>query len=112
MESQSLMAQYQIEPYRGDPKRLRQIAVAFTGSLQKSSGSGKVLLLNDPMSQQAFFYEFRTADIAFVEECPSIAMPDGTTVSMVRAWVKKGATALRIEPFHVQDTATAAQEYF
>ena len=112
MESQSLMAQYQIEPYRGDPKRLRQIAVAFTGSLQNAANGGKILLLNDPMSQQAFFYEFRTSDIAYVEECPSIAMPDGSTVSMVRIWVKKGSTALRIEPFHVQDTAAAAREYF
>lgn len=112
MESQSLMAQYQIEPYRGDPKRLRQIAVAFTGSLQKAADAGKVLLLNDPMSQQAFFYEFRTSDIAFVEECPSITSLDGSTVSMVRIWVKKGSTALRIEPFLVQDTAAAAREYF
>ena len=112
MELQSLMAQYQIEPYRGDPKRLRQIAVAFTGSLQKPGDTGKVLLLNDPLSQQAFFYEFRTVDIAFVEECPSITNSDGATVSMVRVWVKKGATALRIDPFHVQDTAAAVREYF
>ncbi len=112
MESNSLMSQYQIEPYRGDPKRLRQIAIAFAGSLQKASDAGKVLLLNDPLSQQAFFYEFRTADIVFVEECPSIAMPDGSTVSMVRIWVKKAATALRIVPFYVQDTAAAAREYF
>ncbi len=112
MESQSLMAQYEIEPYRGDPKRLRQIAVAFTGSLRNTSDTGKVLLLNDPHSQQAFFYEFRTPDIVYVEECPSIAMPDGSAVSMVRLWVKKAATALRIVPFHVQDTASAVREYF
>ena len=112
MEPQSLMAQYQIEPYRGDPKRLRQIAVAFTGSLQNAAGEGKILLLNDPMSQQAFFYELRTSDIAYVEECPSIAMPDGSAVSIVRLWVKKAATALRIVPFYVQDTASAVREYF
>jgi len=34
-----------------------------------------------------------------------LLLPDGSTASMVRLWVRKGATALKIEAFHVQDTA-------
>ncbi len=112
METQSLMSHYQIEPYRGSVKKLQQIAVAFTGSPQASRDAEKVLLLSDPLSQHAFFYEFRASDIIYVEECPSPAMPDGSAVSMIRVWIKKGTTALKIVPFHVQDTSSTIREFF
>ena len=112
MEQQTLMSQYQIEPYRGSLKKLQQIAVAFAGSPQPIPDADKILLLSDPLSQHAQFFEFRTADIVYVEECPSPTMPDGSTVSMLRVWVKKGTTALRIVPFHVQDTASSMREFF
>ena len=41
-----------------------------------------------------------------------LALPDGSTASMVRLWVRKGSTALKIEPFHVQDTAGGLGDYF
>ena len=107
----ALMTRHQIAPYRGSPERLRQIAVAFTGSLRYSGDADKVLLLSDPLSQQAFFYEFRAADVLYGEEQPSVSMPDGSTVAMVRIWVRKGADALKIVPFHVQDTSAILQQW-
>lgn len=112
MEITLLIDQYQIEPYRGGPDKLRHVAVCFTGSPRSSSDPDKILLLNDPASQAAFFYEFRSADIVYAEEAPSLVMGDGSTVPMVRLWIRKGATALRIVPFHVQDTAAGLRDLF
>ena len=101
-----LIARYQMEPYRGGPQKLRELAVAFTGA-PRSHGADpdKVLLIPDPFSQQGFVYEFRTNDVIFAEELPSVSMGDGSMVSMVRLWVRKGCTGLKIVPFHVEDTA-------
>jgi len=111
MESLTVIANYAIEPYRGSYEKLRQIAVMFTGSPHPAEGSGKVLLMNDPGSRQSFFYEFRGEDILYAEEATGLSLPDGSMAPMVRLWVKKGATALRIEAFHVQDTAAALRDY-
>ena len=112
MESRTLISQYQIEPYRGGPEKLNHSAISFVGSPRNSIHPGKILLQNDPVSQQSFFYEFRTADILYAEELSSLSMPDGSAASMVKLWVKKGATALKIEPFHVQDTAGGLRDFF
>ena len=112
MEPQTLIAQYQIEPYRGSHEKLRQLAVGFVGAPRTAQTPGKVLLLNDPASHHGFCYEFRTEDIVYVEEAPSLALPDGTTAAMVRVWVRKGVTALKIEAFHVQDISAGLSQYF
>ena len=111
MESAALIAQYQVEPYRGSYEKLRNTAVLFTGSPRSSTNAGRILLLNDPASQHSFFYEFRAEDIVYAEEAANLSLPDGTTASRVRLWVKKGATALKIEPFHVQDTAGSLTDF-
>lgn len=110
METQTLVARYQIEPYRGSPDKLPYVAVAFTGAPQSAREAGKVLLVVDPTSQHPFCYEFRTADIVYAEEGPNVVLPDGATNHLVRLWVRKGATALKLMPFHVQDTAQAMHE--
>jgi hypothetical protein len=112
MEPTVLLSRYQIERYRGGHEKLRKIAVAFTGSPRASNHPGKVLLLNDPGSQHSFFYEFLTGDIVYAEESPTLALPDGSTAAMVKLWIRKGVTALKIEPFHVQDTAPGLADYF
>lgn len=111
MESEALISQYQIEPYRGSYEKLRTSAVLFTGTPRTSNNQDRILLLNDPGSQHSFFYEFRTSDILFAEEAASLSLPDGSTASRVRLWIKKGATALKIEPFHVQDTAGSLRDF-
>lgn len=112
METMTLIARYAaIEPYRGSPDKLRHVAVAFTGSPRGNADPGQVLLISDPFSQQAFVYEFRAMDVVYVEEAPSVALGDGTMVAMIRLWVRKGATALKLVPFHVQDTAQALRDF-
>jgi len=112
MEPITVIGQYQLEPYRGSLEKLKQIAVQFLGSPRNSPAEGKVLLLTDPGSAHAFYYEFRSVDILYGEEAPSLSLADGSAVSMVRLWVKKGATALRIVPFNVQDTAQGLRDFF
>ena len=51
-------------------------------------------------------------DILYVEEISSIAVPDGSTVSMVRIWVRKGTTGLKLVPFYVQDTTASMKDFF
>jgi len=111
METMTLIERYSIAPYRGSPDKLRQVAVAFTGSPRANPDPAKVLLISDPFSQQAFVYEFRAVDVVYVEEAPSLALADGSTAAMIRLWVRKGATALRLMPFHVQDTWHALRDY-
>lgn len=112
MEITVLIDQFQMEPYRGGPDKLRHVAVCFTGSPRSGNDPDKILLLNDPASQQAFFYEFRAADIVYAEEAPSLVLNDGTTLGMVRLWIRKGTTALKIVPFHVQDTGAGLRDFF
>lgn len=112
MEPQVLISKYQIEPYRGSAEKLRQLAVAFVGAPRSSGTPGRVLLQNDPGGQQAMFYEFRASDILYVEEASSLSLPDGSTASMVRLWVRKGVKALRMEAFQVQDMAEDIRDMF
>lgn len=112
MESQALISRYQIQPYRGGQEKLNEVAIAFTGAPRQSNHSGKVILLNDPASRQSFFYEFRSEDIVYAEEATTLSLPDGSSVSMVTLWIKKGSTALKIEPFHVEDTAQGLTGFF
>ena len=111
MESEALIAQYQIEPFRGSYEKLRNSAVMFTGSPRTSNSQDRILLLNDPCSQHSFFYEFRTTDVLYAEEAANLSLPDGSTAARVRLWIRKGATALKIEPFHVQDTASSLHDF-
>ena len=112
METTALISRYQVDLYRGSHRKLEEIAIAFTGSPKKSREDDKVLLLSDPVSHQTFFFEFRSADIVYAEEVPNLSMPDGSMVSMIRLWVRKGAKALKIEPIHVQDTSADLHEFF
>ena len=112
MEAITVLGEYQLEPYRGSLDKLKQIAVPFMGSPRNSPSPGKVLLLSDPASTHAYYYEFRGQDILYGEEAPNLSLPDGSTVPMIRLWVKKGSTALRIVPFHVQDTAQGLRDFF
>ncbi|NIP72344.1 MAG: hypothetical protein GWO16_04640, partial [Gammaproteobacteria bacterium] len=81
MEPHSLIAQYQLEPYRGSYDKLQQIAVMFTGTPRATGDPGKVLLLNDPGSRHSFYYEFRTEDIVYAEEGATLSLPDGSTAT-------------------------------
>ncbi|MDH4225696.1 MAG: inorganic pyrophosphatase Ppa [Deltaproteobacteria bacterium] len=113
MEALTLIPNYGIKPYRGDTEKLLSIAVAFTGAPHKHpSDPNKILLLNDPFSQQGFFFEFKAGDIVYAEEVTSLSKPDGSTQPMVRLWITKGVTALKIVPFQVQDMSKSLAGFF
>jgi inorganic pyrophosphatase len=87
-----------------DWKSLKTGCVAFTGSPRKHPhDTSRIILVVDPFSTQAFYYEFRTEDILYAEELPSIGREDGETVTMARIWVRKMSIGVRFTPFLVAD---------
>jgi inorganic pyrophosphatase len=83
--------------------------VAFTGSPRKHPyDREKLILIADPFSTHTTLFEFRIADVAHVEESPTLFPEEGEGVTMVRLWIKKGALGLRYEPFVVEDTLHSA----
>lgn len=90
------------KPQQG--KRLRASHVAFSGSpYNHPYDTTKVILVSDPFSTNTSYYEFRSADIAFIEELPSLVDMDGQVLLFVRIWVKKHCRALRCTLFIVED---------
>jgi inorganic pyrophosphatase len=97
---------FEIQAYQrpSNLHRLRESHVSFDGSPHKHPHDPeKVVLVSDPLSAGAFYYEFHRSDIAFAEELPSLTNPEQETVSCVRIWVKKGAVGVRCTPFLVAD---------
>ncbi len=98
---------FEIEAYRRPKglKELRRTHVPFSGSpLMHPYDSKKVVLVPDPYSSHPFYYEFKSADISFVEELPSISNAEGRTITMVRIWVKKTSLGILCSPFLVEET--------
>ncbi|MDJ0782725.1 MAG: inorganic pyrophosphatase Ppa [Desulfosarcinaceae bacterium] len=90
--------------YPGNISQLRQTHVAFSGSPRKHPHDDqKVILVVDPYSRNTFYYELNRDDVAFVEELPNIVNDADETVTVVRAWVRKGSIAVRCTPFRVDD---------
>ena len=79
--------------------------VAFTGVPRKHPyDKDKLLLIADPFSAHAVFYEFNLSDIGLVEELRNLVSESGESAKTARIWVKKGSFGLRYEPFRVEDT--------
>ncbi len=96
---------FEIEKYRPpkDHRALRQTHVSFSGSLRRHPFEReKVILIVDPYSGDSLFYEFNTEEIGYAEELPSLATPEGESITMVRIWVKKGSIGVRSIPFVVE----------
>jgi inorganic pyrophosphatase len=99
-------SRFELESYKKpkEGKRLRDSHVAFSGSPYKHPyNETKVILVSDPFSTNTSYYEFRSADIAFVEELPSLVDMEGQVLLFVRIWVKKKSVALHCTPFLVED---------
>lgn len=102
---------FQIQAYRRpkDIHALKLENVSFTGSPRKHPyDEEKIVLVADPYSTNTFYYEFEKSDIAAVEELASVVDTDGSTIPMIRIWVKKGSVAVRSTPFITGDTRTSA----
>lgn len=102
---------FQIQVYKKpkDLHVLRKTHVSFSGSPRKHPyNSNKVILIADPFSTNNLYYEFSKDDISYVEELPNLVNPDGSTIAVVRVWVKKLSVAIRCSPFIVEDTVKSA----
>ena len=92
-----------------DPARFLRTHVPFSGAPRQHpyDKKTKVILVIDPGSSSTSYVEFKTADIARVEELANIVTPQGVTIPMVRIWIKKRSIAIRCTPFVVEDTSGA-----
>jgi hypothetical protein len=102
------MKKFEIEACKKpeDLKELRKSHVPFSGAPHKHPyDPKKIILVPDPYSSIPFYYEFRSRDISFAEELPSIVNLDGETVKMARIWIKKMSVGLLCSPFLVEDTS-------
>ena len=98
---------FQIQAYKKpkDLHVLRQTHVSFSDSPQKHPyDPDKVIIIADPFSTNNLYYEFNKDDISYVEELPNLVSLDGSTIAVVRVWVKKLSVAIRCSPFIVEDT--------
>jgi inorganic pyrophosphatase len=98
---------FEIEVYQRPKnlKELRKTHVAFSGSpIKHPYDAKKIVLVIDPYSTHTSYYEFRTRDISFVEELPSIVDLEGKTVPMARIWVKKRSVGMHGSLFSVGET--------
>ena len=95
---------FEIQAYKR-PRNIKDLIkthVPFSGAPQRHLyESDKVILIPDPFSTHAFYYEFQTEDISFIEELPSLVNIEGNTISMVRIWVEKGSIGLSIFVFRL-----------
>lgn len=85
-------------------------AVPFIGSIKKHPYDQEkclVLLLQTQKRMPWFnggeIIELKMRDVQALDELPSEIDPTGTAISVFRIWVKRGAIAVRFEPFEVTD---------
>jgi hypothetical protein len=104
---QEKIIRFEIEAYKRprSSKDLRKTHVSFSGSpLKHPYNPKKVILIIDPYSRKTSYYEFRSQDISFVEELPSIVDMEGKTITMVRIWVKNMSVGVLCSLFLVGET--------
>ena len=98
---------FEIQAYKKPKslKLLKETHIAFTGSPRKHPyDPERVILITDPYSKITSYYEFKTADISYVEELVNLVNLEGETVPMARVWVKKKSIGARASLFIVDDT--------
>jgi len=79
-------------------------AVAFIGYPQSHpSEKDKILLVYDPLGVHPSLMEFKVKDLLFVEDIPQAVTESGTGIPLVKIWVRRGARAMLLEPFEVDD---------
>ncbi len=97
---------FEIQQYKQptDLQSLMRTHVPFSGSPRKHPLDGqKVIIIPDPYSTCAYYFEFRAEDISYAEELPSLVNIRGETVPMARVWVKKKSVGLSCSPFIVEE---------
>ena len=105
--------QFEIQTYQKpkDINRIRETHVPYSGSPRKHPfDSGRVILVADAYCTHAYYFEFKIADISFVEDLPNLVNLDGEVITMVRIWVKKSSVAIQCLPFIVSNICLGAAE--
>ncbi|MEW6335404.1 MAG: inorganic pyrophosphatase Ppa [Thermodesulfobacteriota bacterium] len=83
---------------------LKRNCTAFSGLLFRRAGDpGTIVLLEEPPHGRTVYYEFRIADIPYMEQVSNAVTPDGKVAAIARVWVKKGAVGIRCLPFAVEE---------
>ena len=63
--------------------------------------SEKIILICEPLSDEAVFYEFKLKDVRYFEELPNIGSEDGKNLKIARIYVLKGSLGVKYLPFEV-----------
>jgi inorganic pyrophosphatase len=96
---------YEIQIYErsNDVKELGKTHISFCGSpYRQPQDPEKIILIVNPLSTHAFYYEFRSRDITYAEKLPSLVSLEGETIIMARIWVKQGSVGVRSSHFLVE----------
>ena len=95
-----------------DPEKLNKEAVAYVGQLRRHQEEAeKIYLRLDPLRQSSALLEFNKSDILYVEDVKTISQEGGDAFRLAKIWVRRGAVAIRLEPFIVQDLSHVFSEY-
>jgi hypothetical protein len=85
-------------------------AVPFLGSVKKHPYDPEkcLILLLDAQARMPWFkkgeiIELKIKDVQALDELPCAIDLSGTTITSFRIWIRRGAIAVRFEPFEVTD---------
>ena len=97
-----------------DLEKHRKEAVSYIGTAQKhKTNASRIYLRLNPFSEQGMVLEFNIQDIVYAEEVQTLFQKDGSAVKMLKIWVKKGSTGVRLEPFLVREiSGNFPSDYF
>ncbi|GHV30525.1 hypothetical protein AGMMS4952_17660 [Spirochaetia bacterium] len=85
--------------------------VPFTGyPRQHPAEKHKFILMYDPLGENPRIIEFKIEDILYMEDVHSAVTEAGEAAPLVKVWIRKGALAVILEPFEVNDSPLAFKE--
>lgn len=86
-------------------------ALPFAGyPRQHPSEKNKLILVYDPLGSNPTILEFKLEDVLFVEDVLQAVTETGEGVPLVKLWVRRGARAVILEPFEVNDQVQFANK--
>lgn len=81
-----------------------QRGIPFQGTPRKHPyDSERVILIPAPFVAPGQFFDFRFDDVLHIEQQPNIVSTGGDNLEVVRMWVRRGAPAVLMHPFHVAE---------
>lgn len=70
---------------------------------QHPSEKHKLILIYNPLGENAKLMEFKIEDVLYVENVLSAVTEAGEGVPLVKLWVRRGAHGVVLEPFEVDE---------